>query len=195
MVIKLPEGDFEGYIFDCDGTLADSMPMHYKAWCAALKEHEYDLPEALFYEMGGIPSERIAEILNERHGYSLDPVETARIKEELFMQMIPQIAPIDPVVSIVNELHGKAPIAVASGGGREIVHKTLTALGIIGKFDAIVTFEDCARGKPHPDPFLLAAQRLGVPPEKCLVFEDTRAGIDAARAAGMQWVLVPQPKR
>jgi HAD superfamily hydrolase (TIGR01509 family) len=195
MLIQLPEGKFEGYIFDCDGTLADSMPLHYKAWCTVLREHECDFPEALFYELGGVPTERIIEILNERHGRTMDPVETARRKEALFLEMIPQIAPIDPVVTIVNELHGTAPMAVASGGRREIVVRTLSALGILQKFDALVAAEDCARGKPFPDPFLLAASRLGLEPARCLVFEDTGTGVKAAEAAGMQWVLVPTPKR
>jgi len=195
MLIQLPEGNFKGYIFDCDGTLADSMPLHYKAWCAALREHECDFSEALFYELGGVPTERIIEILNERHGYSMEPVETASRKEELFLKMIPEIAPIEPVVAIVNELHGTMPMAVASGGKREIVVKTLTALGIVQKFDAIIASEDYENGKPHPDPFLLAARRLGLEPDQCLVFEDTRTGTEAAEAAGMKWVLVPPPKR
>lgn len=195
MHIRLPEGKFEGYIFDCDGTLADSMPLHYKAWCEVLRDHEYDFPEALFYEMGGIPTERIIEILNERHGYSMPPLEIAERKEELFKKLIPQITPIQPVIDIVNELHGTAPMAVASGGRREIVLKTLKALGLSEKFDAIVTAEDCTHGKPHPEPFLLAASRLGVEPGSCLVFEDTSAGIEAAKSAGMKWVLIPLPKR
>jgi len=195
MFIQLPEGKFEGYIFDCDGTLADSMPLHYKAWCAALGEHAADFPEALFYELGGTPTERIVEILNERHGYSMPAAEIARHKEELFLKMIPQILPIDPVVAIVNELHGALPMAVASGGRREIVLKTLDALGITQKFDVIIASEDYVRGKPHPEPFLLAARRMGVEPSKCLVFEDTRTGTEAAEAAGMKWVLVPPPAR
>ena len=194
-MIQLPEGQFDGYIFDCDGTLADSMPLHYTAWCTALKEHECDFPEALFYELGGVPTERIIEILNERHGYSMDPVKTSLEKEALFLKLIPQIAPIEPVVALVHELYGKIPLAVASGGNREVVFKTLTALGILDKFDVVVVAEDYSRGKPFPDPFLEAAKRLGLEPSRCLVFEDTQTGITAAEAAGMQWVLVPQPKR
>jgi len=194
-MIQLPDGHFDGYIFDCDGTLADSMPLHYTAWCAALKEHECEFPEALFYELGGVPTEQIIEILNERHGHSMDPVATARAKEDLFLKMIPEIAPIESVVALVHELHGKIPLAVASGGKSEVVLKTLSALGILQKFDALVVAEDYARGKPFPDPFLLAAKRLGLQPHQCLVFEDTQTGIDAAKAAGMQWVLVPQPSR
>ena len=195
MKIQLPEGDFEAYIFDCDGTLADTMPLHYKAWLAVLKEHECDFPEAFFYELGGVPTERIVEILNERHGHSMPVEETAAIKDRMFIEMIPQTLPIEPVVELVHQFHGVKPLAVASGGTREIVKKTLDALGISGKFQAIVTVEDYRNGKPAPDPFLEAARQLGVAPEKCLVFEDTSAGIAAARAANMHWVLVDPPAR
>jgi beta-phosphoglucomutase family hydrolase len=194
-MIKIPEGDFAAYIFDCDGTLADTMPLHYSAWCAALKDRHVDFPEALFYELGGVPTERIVEILNERHGYHLPVKETARYKEELYLKGIEQIRPIEPVVEIVNHVHGRLPIAVASGGHRHVVTRTLTCLGILDKFDVLVCAEDYRQGKPHPDPFLTAAKRLGVLPAKCLVFEDTNTGIEAARAAGMQWVLVPPPTR
>ena len=195
MEIVLPEGDFEGYIFDCDGTLADTMPLHYKAWTAALGEHADILPEALFYQFAGMPTEKIVEILNERHGLSLSPAETARNKEEIYIRTIPQILPIEPVVALVNQFHGSKRMAVASGGYRAIVLQTLDALGIRDKFDAIVGAEDCRRGKPAPDPFLEAARRMDVPPEKCLVFEDAQTGIEAAKAAGMQWVFIPQPAR
>ncbi|MGA3169577.1 MAG: HAD family phosphatase [Chthoniobacteraceae bacterium] len=195
-MIQIPEGDFAAYIFDCDGTLGDTMPLHYAAWQAALKAQGCcDFPEALFYELGGTPTEDIVEILNQRHGCHMPVKETARQKEEFYLQGIRQIAPIEPVVAIVNQIHGKLPMAVASGGHRRIVTKTLTCLGILDKFNVIICSEDYLKGKPHPDPFLTAAQRLGVPPEKCLVFEDSKTGIDAAQAAGMKWVLVPPPRR
>ena len=195
MKIELPVGDFEAYIFDCDGTLADTTPLHYQAWLAVLKEHACDFPEALFYELGGVPTERIVEILNERHGYTLPVRETATCKDDLFIQMIPQTLPIEPVVELVHQFHGVKPLAVASGGTRNIVTRTLEALGILRKFKTIVTVEDYRRGKPAPDPFLEAARQLGVVPQNCLVFEDTSAGIAAARAANMQWVLVEPPHR
>jgi len=190
----IPDGDFDAYIFDCDGTLADSMPLHYKAWCAALGEHDADFPEALFYELGGVPAEGIIKILNERHGYEMPVEETARIKEDLFTQMICEIAPIAPVVALVHEFHGRFPLAVASGGLRSVVTKTLEVIGLLEKFDTIVCCEDYVHGKPSPDPFLTAATRLGVEPSRCLVFEDTMTGVKAAEAAGMKWVLVP-PQR
>ena len=195
MKIELPAGEFEAYIFDCDGTLADTMPLHYQAWLAVLKGHECDFPEALFYELGGVPTERIVEILNERHGCSMPVRETATHKDELFIQLIPQTLPIEPVVELVHQFHGVKPLAVASGGTRNIVTRTLEALGILRKFQTIVTVEDYRLGKPAPDPFLEAARQLGVAQQKCLVFEDTSAGITAARAANMQWVLVEPPQR
>jgi len=191
----LPPGDFAAYIFDCDGTLADTMPTHYQAWQVALGEHANEFPEAMFYELGGVPTSRIVEIINERHGYSLPVNETVEHKEALFLQLSSNIAAIEPVVALARQYHGVKPLAVASGGHRRIVLNTLRALGIAELFQAVVTAEDYRRGKPAPDPFLEAALRLDVPPEQCLVFEDTATGIAAATAAGMQSVLVPPPRR
>ena len=110
--------NIRGLVFDCDGTIADTMPLHYKAWVAVLREHEVDFPEAMFYEMGGIPTPKIVEILNDRHGYSMPVQETADQKERLFEEMLPQIVPIEPVVDIVRGYAGKLPMAVATGGTR-----------------------------------------------------------------------------
>ncbi len=193
--LELPAGDFDAFIFDCDGTLADTMPTHFKAWQIALGKAANDFPEAMFYELGGVPTSRVVEILNERHGYNLPVDETVAHKEGLFLEMSVEIAAIEPVVSLAREYHGRKPLAVASGGHHRIVMNTLRALGIAHLFDAIVCSEDYSRGKPHPDPFLEAARRLNVASEKCLVFEDTATGAQAAAAAGMACVLVPQPKR
>jgi beta-phosphoglucomutase family hydrolase len=192
--LELPAGDFAAFIFDCDGTLADTMPTHFKAWQIALGKVASDLPEAMFYELGGVPTSRIVEILNERHGYAMPVAETVARKESLFLELSVEIAAIEPVVALAREYHGRKPLAVASGGHRRIVHNTLKALGICHLFNAIVCSEDYSRGKPHPDPFLEAARRLGVVPERCLVFEDTQTGLQAATAAGMTSVLVPAPR-
>lgn len=193
--IKLPDREFDAFIFDCDGTLADTMPTHYRAWQIALGEHAADFPEAMFYELGGVPTSRVVEILNERHGHTLPVDETVEVKERHFLELSSEIAAIEPVVSLAREWHGRKPLAVASGGHRRIVLNTLRALGIVDLFNTIVTSEDYSRGKPHPDPFLEAARRLDVVPERCLVFEDTTTGIQAATAAGMASVLVPHPQR
>jgi beta-phosphoglucomutase family hydrolase len=194
-MISIPDGHFSAYIFDCDGTLGDNMPLHYSAWRAALAEYHCDFPEALFYQLGGTPTEHIVEILNQRYNLNMPVKETAHRKEEFYLEGIEHIRPIEPVVAIVRRVHGHLPIAVASGGHRRIVERTLTCLGLIQYFEVIVCSEDYTNGKPHPDPFLLAARRLGIPPGECLVFEDTNAGIQAATAAGMQSVLVPPPDR
>ena len=193
--LELPPGDFAAYIFDCDGTLADTMPTHYRAWLSALGDNADKFPEAMFYELGGVPTSRIVEILNERHGLHLDVGETVAQKEHLFLEFSHEIAAIEPVVALARSYAGLKPMAVASGGHRRIVLNTLRALGIADLFQAIVTSEDYKRGKPSPDPFLEAALRLGVPPESCLVFEDTATGVAAANAAGMKYVLVPPPVR
>lgn len=193
--LLLPPGDFDAYIFDCDGTLADTMPTHYKAWLAALGPHAADFPEAMFYELGGVPTVRIVEILNERHGCALPVAATVEHKETLFLSMSHEIAAIEPVLALARKYHGQKPLAVASGGHRRIVTTTLRALGICDLFQVIICAEDYQRGKPSPDPFLEAALRLNVAPERCLVFEDTATGIAAATAAGMQSVLVPPPRR
>jgi HAD superfamily hydrolase (TIGR01509 family) len=193
--LTLPPGEFEAYIFDCDGTLADTMPTHYKAWITALGAHGADFPEAMFYELGGVPTARIVEILNERHGLHMPVEETVACKEALFLEMSSEVAAIEPVVALARRFHGEKRLAVASGGHRRIVMNTLRALGISDLFQAIVCSEDYQRGKPSPDPFLEAALRLDVAPESCLVFEDTATGIAAATAAGMKSVLVPHIPR
>lgn len=193
--LTLPPGDFAAYIFDCDGTLADTMPTHYRAWSHALGADAHIFPEALFYEWGGVPTKKIVELLNERHSLTLPIDSTVASKESKFLELSPQIAAIEPVVALAKKFAGRQPMAVASGGHRSIVMKTLRALGIVDLFQVIVTAEDYLRGKPAPDPFLQAALRLGVPPAQCLVFEDTETGIAAATAAGMQSVLVPPPRR
>jgi len=193
--LELPPGNFAAYIFDCDGTLADTMPTHYRAWQAALGKYAEKFSEAMFYELGGTPTSRIVEILNERHGLTLPVAETVAHKEAVFLELSPGIAAIEPVVAIAKAFAGRKPMAVASGGHRRIVLNTLRALGIVELFDTIVTSEDYRRGKPSPDPFLEAALRMNVAPEQCLVFEDTATGIAAAKAAGMKYVLVPPPLR
>jgi beta-phosphoglucomutase family hydrolase len=184
--VVLPEpGSFDGAIFDCDGTLADTMPLHYRAWCDCLAQRGASISEALFYELGGVPTEEIVRILNRRHGAGLDPTETAAAKEALYFTLLPGATPVEPVVALVREYHGRYPLAVASGGIRPLVDQTIAALGLDGVFQAILTAEDVVRGKPEPDLFLLAAERIGVPPERCVVFEDSDLGLEAARRAGM----------
>src|SRR4051812_8241480 len=175
----------KGLVFDCDGTIADTMPLHYEAWVQALREHEVDFPEAMFYEMAGIPTDKIIEILNERHGYGLNVAEAAERKDALYMELIPRVKPIEPVVRLVEKYAGRLPMAVATGGTRVLSSRTLSALGLLKHFSVLVTADDVERGKPAPDIFLEAARRLGLPTENCCAFEDAELGLQSARAAGM----------
>ncbi len=175
----------QGLVFDCDGTIADTMPLHFQAWTAALREHGAELPEAMFYELAGIPTVGIIELLNDRHGYDMPVQEAADLKERLFAELIPKVVPIEPVVDLVHQYAGRLPMAVATGATRSICTKTLGALGLLQHFRAIVTADDVANGKPAPDIFLESARRIGVPAERCCAFEDGELGLRAARAAGM----------
>ena len=190
MPLALPAGDFRAFIFDCDGTLADNMPLHFAAWTRAMQDFGGSYPEELFYEWGGVPTTDIVQRLNAKFGLSLEIDTVVERKEHYYREMIPSVQPKHEVVALVRELHGQKPLAVASGGHRDLVERTLCALDIRAFFDAVITAEDYARGKPAPEPFLTAAARLGIAPEHCLVFEDTAIGAEAARAAGMAWVLV-----
>jgi beta-phosphoglucomutase family hydrolase len=193
MKLELPARSFRAYLFDCDGTIVDSMPLHYIAWKKALAEWNCSFEEQLFYAWGGRPVTEIIAALNKRDGLDMPVDAVARRKEDLYFELLPQITAIPEVVEHIEAKHGHIPLAVVSGSRRDSVLGSLTALHLIDKFDTLVCAEDYTRGKPAPDCFLVAAERLGVPPEDCLVFEDTDLGIEAATAAGMASVRVPAP--
>lgn len=175
-----------GLIFDCDGTLADTMPAHHRAWVAMLQPHGIPFPEDRFYAMGGMPTAQIIRVLAAGAGVAVHDVEAmVHEKERLFLQMLDAVQPIAPVVAIANAYRNVLPMAVASGGYRDVVGRTLDRLQLRAWFQAMVTAEDTQRHKPEPDVFLEAARRLAVPPAACAVFEDTELGLEAARRAGM----------
>jgi beta-phosphoglucomutase-like phosphatase (HAD superfamily) len=180
----------QGLIFDCDGTLADTMPLHWKAWQAVLARHRLRLPEARFHSLGGVPSRDIVRMLAQEQGLDLDPLVVAKEKEDAYLPYVSQVKPIRLVVDVARENFGKLPLAVASGGSRAVIDQVLEHLGIRSLFQALVTNEDIVHQKPAPDIYLEAARRLGVPPESCRAYEDTDLGLQAIRAAGMQAVDV-----
>lgn len=193
--LEIPEGGYEAVIFDLDGTLVDSMPVHFDAWCDALaKQHpENVFPEDVFYAMGGRPTKDIVEELNGECGLKLDAEAVAVDKRAAFLENLDQVEEIEEVVAFARSLRGKMPMAIASGGSRLVVEKTLQAAGLSDLFDEVVTANDVKCGKPAPDVFLEAASRLEIAPERCLVLEDAPSGIMAAQSAGMQVVCVPAP--
>lgn len=193
-MLALPEGDFAAFIFDCDGTLVDSMPLHYVAWVESLRRHEapYDFTEEMFYSFAGVREQDTVNILNEKHGASLDADSVAELKSEIFNQRLPEIVEVTPVADVARAWFGRLPMSVASGSEVATVNACLTSTGLISLFQTIITPRDVAYGKPAPDMFLLAAERMGVAPEQCLVFEDGQSGLDAAKAASMQAVFVPR---
>jgi beta-phosphoglucomutase-like phosphatase (HAD superfamily) len=191
MQLEIPAGPFRAYIFDCDGTVVDSMPLHYRAWKAALAEWNCDFPEDLFYSWGGKPVRNIIADLNQIYSLAM-PIDSLAVrKEALYLAQLPSLKAIPEVVEHITAQHGRIPFAVASGSRKDSVVGSLTTVGLLDRFDAIVTAGDYIQAKPAPDCFLLAAQRLGVAPKDCLVFEDTQLGIQAATAAGMASVMVP----
>ena len=179
-----------GIIFDCDGTLADTMPLHWRVWSALARKHNFDFPEDRFYAFGGVPTRDIVKILGEEQAIPLDYLAIAREKEAGYVPLIAQIEPINAVVGIARENFGRIPMAVASGGSRRVIEQVLQHLDIRQLFAAVVTNEDVARQKPAPDIFLEAARRIGVPPQLCRAYEDTDLGMQAIRAAGMEAVDV-----
>jgi HAD superfamily hydrolase (TIGR01509 family) len=193
-VFTPPDKQYQGYIFDCDGTLANSMPVHYRAWAQATGEYGGQMREDLFYELGGVPTREIVKILNEKYGTNMDPETVATRKEAIYIESIGSIQPIPEVAAFARRVAAFARVAVASGGYLPVVTRTLAAIGFKDFFAAIVTSEQVKRGKPSPDLFLEAAARLGVAPRDCLVLEDSVAGFQAATAAGMEYAVVGRPQ-
>ena len=182
----------KGLVFDCDGTLANTMPLHWRAWSLITQRHNLHFPEDRFYSLGGVPSRDILKMLAEEQGHSLDHIAVAHEKEELYLPLMAEVEPIHAVVEIAKANHGKIPMAVASGGTQKIICQVLEHLKIRHLFGAVVTSEMVKNQKPAPDIFLEAARRLGVEPQFCRGYEDTDLGMTAIRAAGMDAVDVRQ---
>ena len=180
----------KGLIFDCDGTLANTMPLHWRAWSLITQRHGLHFPQDRFYALGGVPSRDILRMLAEEQGRSLDHIAVAHEKEEAYLPLMAQVEPIHAVVEIAKANHGKVPMAVASGGTQKIICQVLEHLKIRHLFAAVVTSEMVKNQKPAPDIFLEAARLIGVEPKFCRGYEDTDLGMTAIRAAGMEAVDV-----
>lgn len=180
----------QGLIFDCDGTLVDTMPLHWRAWQTIARRHNFVFPEDRFYALGGVPSRDIAKTLGQEQGIALDALAIAEEKAAEYLALTDHIEPIEAIVRIAREHHGKIPMAVATGGSRRVTDYVLERLDLLRLFKVVVTNEDIVNQKPAPDIFLEAARRIGVPPQCCRAYEDTDLGMQAIRAAGMEAVDV-----
>jgi len=189
---SIPEDTFDGYIFDCDGTLANSMPMFFDSWQYALRKHEvrFDFTWDMFLSMAGMGLAHSIEELNKRFEHSLDS-HSVIVDIKIYVgQNEHTIEPITQVVEMARKLSKLFPTSVASGGPRDVVHQTLKTIKAHDIFHHIVTQDDVVNCKPHPEIFLHAAEKMGVRPDRCVVFEDSPLGIEAAKRAGMTPVLV-----
>lgn len=182
--------EYGALIFDCDGTLADTMPAHYDTWKAVFNRHGIPLSLERFYSLGGVPAKEVVEILAGEAGVEIDPLAVAEEKDRAFMDQLDLVRPVESVAAVAQEFRGKIPMAVATGSHRELAEKTLELIGMAGWFDTLVCAEDVVNPKPSPDIFLEAARRLGVEPDRCCVYEDADLGILGARRAGMDVVDV-----
>lgn len=191
--LSLPNGVFKAYLFDCDGTIVDSMPLHYQAWKNALAEWNCQFDEKLFYAWGGMPVVEVVSTINRIHGLQLPVEAVAHRKENLYFELLPHLRAVPEVLEHINAKHGQIPFAVVSGSARNSVIASLTTINLLDRFEVLICAGEYQKSKPDPEAFLLAAEKLGIAPESCLVFEDTDLGIQAATSAGMASVKIPPP--
>jgi beta-phosphoglucomutase family hydrolase len=195
MKLQLPTGTFKAYLFDCDGTIVDSMPLHYLAWSKALAEQQCEFSEDLFYAWGGVSVAEVIQRLNKQQGLNMSVEEVSNRKESFYLENLQQLKAIPEVLAVIEANYGRIPFAVVSGSTRESVTASLATLNLLDRFDALVCAGEYEQGKPDPEAFLLAAAKLGVAPESCLVFEDADMGIQAATAAGMASIRIAQTRQ
>ncbi|WP_269542141.1 HAD family hydrolase [Cerasicoccus fimbriatus] len=195
--LKLPEGETRAVIFDCDGTLADTMPLHYRAWKYAYEKNgaKFEFTWDLFYSMAGVGMHHSVELINEKYQETLDVNQVVEDNHDYIVKEHHAVEPIIPVAELARQFKAEGlHIAVASGGDPRHVHGTLKYCGIDDLFEVVVTKADVVHSKPAPDGFLKAAELLGVEPQYCVVYEDSKLGLQAAEAAGMRWVYVDPDK-
>lgn len=182
--------EIKGLIFDLDGTVADTMPIHYMAWKNAAARYGINFTPELFEQLAGVPLYPTVEKLNKLFNKNIDPKEMGDSKEKEYEKNMHKAQPVEPVMEVIRRYHGKLPMVIGTGGGRELSLKAMKIMGIDRYIDKLVSADDVNLHKPHPETFLKCAELIGVKPEDCLVFEDGSLGIQAAKKAGMKVVNV-----
>lgn len=182
--------NIKALIFDVDGTLADSMPVHLETWKVIGDKYGFVYSQEYLERYAGMSGQEIVEIINEKNDLQLDPDQIAHEKEAAFLENLDKVKPITPVVELLEEYHGYLPIAAGTGGFRSVATKILQSVGVWDKIDVLVGSDDVVHHKPAPDTFLKCAEKLGVEPKDCLVFEDADLGFRAAKNAGMHLIDV-----
>ena len=182
----------KGLIFDIDGTICDTMPVHFIAWRETAAEQGIDFTPELFVEVTGIPAFQTSQYLKAKFNLDFDELAFTLLKEKRYEQNMHKAKPIEPVVKIIREFKGKLPMACGTGGSQYLAWKTLEIAGVKDCFEHVVAAEDVLNHKPFPDTFLKAAELIGVQPSDCEVYEDGQLGLDAAERAGMMWVDVTE---
>ncbi len=180
----------KGLIFDIDGTICDTMPVHFIAWRQTAAEHGIEFTPENFVEVIGVPAFQTSQFIKAKFKADFDEMEFTLMKEERYEQNMHKAKPIEPVVKIIRENKGKLPMACGTGGSQYLAWKTLEIAGVKDCFEHVVAAEDVINHKPFPDTFLKAAELIGVLPSDCEVFEDGQLGLQAAERAGMMSVDV-----
>ena len=175
----------KAFIFDLDGTLADTMPLHFEAWTKTAEIMNLEFSLDFLKSCAGMPSYKIINLLNEKNNHSIDPQEFSTLKEEYFTKEMHRIKKITAVTDLVYKHHGKIPMAVGTGGKRSIATETMQILDLDKYIPILVSADDVTNHKPEPETFLKCAELMGVAPKNCQVFEDAVLGFEAAKKAGM----------
>lgn len=181
---------YQGIVFDMDGTLVDSMPAHMEAWRVTCERYGYPFDLDYMNSLGGVPTQQTVVVLNDKFGMDRNPFDVARFKRETWESMKLEPVIIGATMAVFEHYRPTMAIGIGTGAERPHAEHLLSAHGLLARIDSLVTASDVKHGKPHPETFLTVAQQMGIEPAKCVVFEDTEIGRQAATDAGMDCIMV-----